>query len=108
MFGNRIDGYRNSKRMAINGMVKRLCKEDLEVFHSFLLKYCPKRQHFLYEGVFTVHIIVMYTSIQQPTFLFTDIILCQQLYGETSLLHHAVRIHAWTGNVKYNRHLNAN
>ena len=28
MFGNRIDGYRNSKRMAINGMVKRLCKEE--------------------------------------------------------------------------------
>ena len=26
--GNRIDGYRNSKRMAINGMVKRLCKEE--------------------------------------------------------------------------------
>ena len=28
VFGNRTDGYRNSKRMAINGMVKRLCKED--------------------------------------------------------------------------------
>ena len=28
VFGNRIDGYRNSKRMAINGMVKRLCKEE--------------------------------------------------------------------------------
>ena len=27
VFGNRIDGYRNSKRMAINGMMKRLCKE---------------------------------------------------------------------------------
>ena len=27
VFGNRIDGYRNSKRMAINGMVKRLCKD---------------------------------------------------------------------------------
>ena len=26
VFGNRIDGYRNSKRMAINGMMKRLCK----------------------------------------------------------------------------------
>ena len=29
VFGNRIDGYRNSKRMVINGMVKRLCKEDV-------------------------------------------------------------------------------
>ena len=28
MFGNRIDGYRNSKRMAINGMTKRLCEEE--------------------------------------------------------------------------------
>ena len=28
MFGNRIDGYRNSKRMAINGMMKRLCQEE--------------------------------------------------------------------------------
>ena len=28
VFGNKIDGYRNSKRMAINGMVKRLCKEE--------------------------------------------------------------------------------
>ena len=28
VFGKRIDGYRNSKRMAINGMVKRLCKEE--------------------------------------------------------------------------------
>ena len=31
VFGNRIDGYRNSKRMAINGMVKRLCEEEEEV-----------------------------------------------------------------------------
>ena len=30
MFGNRIHGYRNSKRMAVNGMVKRLCKEEEE------------------------------------------------------------------------------
>ena len=28
VFGNRIDGYRNSKRMAINRMVKWLCKEE--------------------------------------------------------------------------------
>ena len=28
VFGNRIHGYRNSKRMAVNGMVKRLCKEE--------------------------------------------------------------------------------
>ena len=28
VFGNRIDGYRNSKRMEINGMMKRLCQEE--------------------------------------------------------------------------------
>ena len=28
MFGNKIQGYRNSKRMAVNGMVERLCKEE--------------------------------------------------------------------------------
>ena len=28
VFGHRIQGYRNSKRMAVNGMVKRLCKEE--------------------------------------------------------------------------------
>ena len=33
VFGNMIDGYRNSKRMAINGMMKRLCKEeDLDIY----------------------------------------------------------------------------
>ena len=26
--GNRIQGYRNSKRTAVNGMVERLCKEE--------------------------------------------------------------------------------
>ena len=28
VFGNSIQGYRNSKRMAVNGMVLRLCKEE--------------------------------------------------------------------------------
>ena len=32
VFGNMIDGYRNSKRMAINGMMKRLCKEEDVVY----------------------------------------------------------------------------
>ena len=26
--GNRIQGYKNSKRMTVNGMVERLCKEE--------------------------------------------------------------------------------
>ena len=40
VFGNRIDGYRNSKR--INGMVKRLCKEEdvgyVDLWDSFVGK----------------------------------------------------------------------
>ena len=40
VFGNRIDGYRNSKRMAINGMVKWLCKEEdvgyVDLWDSFV------------------------------------------------------------------------
>ena len=40
VFGNRIDGYRNSKRMAINGMMKRLCQEDdvgyVDLWDSFV------------------------------------------------------------------------
>ena len=35
VFGNRIQGYRNSKRMAVNEMVKRLCKEE-EVGYVYL------------------------------------------------------------------------
>ena len=42
MFGNRIHGYRNSKRMAINGIVKRLCKEEglgyVDLWDSFVGK----------------------------------------------------------------------
>ena len=42
MFGNRIDGYRNSKRMAINGMMKRLCEEEdvgyVDLWDSFVRK----------------------------------------------------------------------
>ena len=42
VFGNMIDGYRNSKRMAIKGMMKRLCKEEdvgyVDVWDSFVGK----------------------------------------------------------------------
>ena len=42
MFGNRIDGYRSSKRMVINGMMKRLCKEEdvgyVDLWDSFVRK----------------------------------------------------------------------
>ena len=39
--GNRIQGNRNSKRMAVNGMVERLCKEEdvgyVDMWDSFVL-----------------------------------------------------------------------
>ena len=42
VFGNRFHGYRNSKRMAVNGMVKRLCKEEevgyVDLWDSFVGK----------------------------------------------------------------------
>ena len=45
VFGTRIDGYRNSKRMdpmAINGMMKRLCREEgvgyVDLWDSFVGK----------------------------------------------------------------------
>ena len=42
VFGNRIRGYRNSKRMAVNGMVKQLCKEEevgyVDLWDSFVGK----------------------------------------------------------------------
>ena len=42
LFGNRIQGYINSKRMAVNGMVKRLCKEEevgyVDLWDSFVGK----------------------------------------------------------------------
>ena len=36
MFGNKIQGYRNSKRMAVNGMVERLCKGYMDLWDSFV------------------------------------------------------------------------
>ena len=42
VFGNRIYGYRNLNRMAINGMMKRLCKEEdvgyVDLWDSFVGK----------------------------------------------------------------------
>ena len=57
VFGNRIDGYRNSKRMAINMMVKRLCKEEdvgyVDLWDSFVGKegmYARDGLHLSWKG----------------------------------------------------------
>ena len=39
MFGNRIQGYRNSKRMAVNGIAERLCKEEEVGYVDFLTQH---------------------------------------------------------------------
>ena len=44
VFGNRIKGYRHSKRMTVNAMVERLCKEEevgyVDLWDSFVGKEC--------------------------------------------------------------------
>ena len=51
VFGNRIQVYRNSKRMAVNGMVKRLCKEEevgyVDLWDSFYGERRNVRQRWL-------------------------------------------------------------
>ena len=42
VFGTRSEGYRNSRRMAVNGMVKQLCREEevgfVDLWDSFVGK----------------------------------------------------------------------
>ena len=51
VFGNRIDGYRNSKRMAINGMVKRLCKEEDVGYVDLWDRFVGKEEIYLRDGL---------------------------------------------------------
>ncbi len=51
VFGNRIDGYRNSKWMAINGMVKRLCKEDEVGYVDMWDSFVGKEEMYVREGL---------------------------------------------------------
>ena len=45
MFGNRIQGYRNSKRVAVNGMVERLCKEEDVGYVDLWDSFVGERRH---------------------------------------------------------------
>ena len=49
MFGNRIDGYRNSKRMVINGMV--LCKEEDVGYVDLWDSFVGKEEMYAREGL---------------------------------------------------------
>ena len=51
IFGNRIHGYRNSKRMAVNGMVKRLCKEEEVGYVDFLDIFVGKEKMYARDGL---------------------------------------------------------
>ena len=51
VFGNRIQGYRNSKRMAVNGMVKRLCKEDEVGYVDLWDRFVVKEEMYMRDGL---------------------------------------------------------
>ena len=51
VFGNRIHGYRNSKRMAVNGMVKRLCKEEEVGYVDLWDSFVGKEEMYAQDGV---------------------------------------------------------
>ena len=51
VFGNRIQGYRNSKRMAVNGMVKRLCKEEEVGYADLWDSFVGKEEMYVRDGL---------------------------------------------------------
>ena len=51
MFGNRIDGYRNSKRMAINGMVKRTLQGGRCGIRDLWDSFVGKEEMYLRDGL---------------------------------------------------------
>ena len=51
VFGNRIQGYRNSKRMAVNGMVKRLWKEEEVGYVDLWDSFVGKEEMYMRDGL---------------------------------------------------------
>ena len=51
VFGNRIQGYRNWKRMAVNGMVKRLCKEEEVGYVDLWDSFVGKEEMYIRDGL---------------------------------------------------------
>ena len=51
VFGNRIHGYRNSKRMAVNGMVERLCNEEGVGYVDMWDRFAGKEELYLRDGL---------------------------------------------------------
>ena len=51
VFCNRIQGYRNSKRMAVNGMLKRLCKEEEVGYVDLWDSFVGKEEMYVRDGL---------------------------------------------------------
>ena len=51
VFGNRIQGYRNSERMAVNGIVKRLCKEEEVGYVDLWDSFVEKEEMYVRDGL---------------------------------------------------------
>ena len=51
MFGNRIQGYRNSKRMAVNGILKRICKEEEVGYVDLWDSFVGKEEMYVRDGL---------------------------------------------------------
>ena len=51
VFGNGIQGYRKSKRMAVNGMVKRLCKEEEVWYVDVWVSFVGKEEMYVRDGL---------------------------------------------------------
>ena len=51
VFGSRIHRYRNSKRMAVNGMVTRLCKEEEVGYVDLWDRFVGKEEMYARDGL---------------------------------------------------------
>ena len=51
VFGTRSQGYRNSRRMAVNGMVKKLCREEDVGFVDVWGSFVEKEEMYLRDGL---------------------------------------------------------
>ncbi len=51
MFGTRSQGYKTSRRMAINGMVKQLCREEEVGFVDLWGSFLGKEEMYLRGGL---------------------------------------------------------
>ena len=51
VFGNKIQGYRNSKRMAVNGVVKQLCKEEEVGYVDLWDRFVGKEEMYVRDGL---------------------------------------------------------